>query len=118
MNKRQIIASLNKIADTLDRYGKHDEATSLTSIMIKLSQQQMPQTTIEPVQNTDQKIPKGTVANMRNMARNIQDVSLTCQSLLNNDEISQSHIDSLSAAEKDLTPLKNLSKMFIGKRLM
>ena len=37
MNKRQIIASLNKIADTLDHYGKHDEATSLTKIMKKLA---------------------------------------------------------------------------------
>ena len=117
MNKRQIIASLNKIANQLDHYGQHDEANSVTSIMVKLSQQ-MPQTTIEPVQNTNQKIPKETVANMRNMAKNIQDVSLTCQSLLNNDEISQSHIDSLTAAEKALTPFKNLSKMYIGKRLM
>jgi hypothetical protein len=117
MNKRQVIASLNKIANELDTNGLFAEATSLTSIMVKLSQQ-MPQTTTAPEQNTNQKIPKETVANMRNMARNIQDVSLTCQSLLNNDEISQSHIDSLTAAEKDLIPFKNLAKMYIGKRLM
>jgi hypothetical protein len=117
MNTRQILASLNKIANQLDHLGQHDEANSLTSIMVKLSQQ-MPQTTTSLEQNTNQKIPKETVANMRNMARSIQDVSLTCQSLLNNDEISQSHIDSLATAEKELTPFKNLLKMYIGKRLM
>jgi hypothetical protein len=118
MNKRRIIASLNKIANELDQFGQHDEANSLTKIMIKLSQEQMPQTATTPLENSNQKIPKETVANLRNMAKNIQDVSLTCQSLLNNDEISQSHIDSLTAAEKDLTPFKNIIKMYIGKRLM
>ena len=38
MNKRQIIASLNKIANELDTTGLHKEANSLTDLMIKLAQ--------------------------------------------------------------------------------
>jgi hypothetical protein len=36
MNKRQILASLNKIANTLDNTGLHREATSLTNLMKRL----------------------------------------------------------------------------------
>ena len=38
MNKRQIIASLNNIANELDFSGLYKEASSLTNVMIKLSQ--------------------------------------------------------------------------------
>jgi hypothetical protein len=38
MNKRQIIASLNKIANELDNTGLHTEANSLTKIMKRLAQ--------------------------------------------------------------------------------
>ena len=37
MNKRQIIASLNKIANQLDNSGLYKEASSLTNVMIKLA---------------------------------------------------------------------------------
>jgi hypothetical protein len=37
MNKRQVIASLNKIANELDTNGLYSEATSLTKIMNKLA---------------------------------------------------------------------------------
>ena len=37
MNKRQVIASLNKIANELDTNGLYAEATSLTKIMKKLA---------------------------------------------------------------------------------
>jgi len=37
MNKRQIIASLNKIANTLENTGLYKEASSLTNVMIKLA---------------------------------------------------------------------------------
>jgi hypothetical protein len=37
MNKRQVIASLNKIANELDTNGLYSEATSLTKIMKKLA---------------------------------------------------------------------------------
>ena len=38
MNKRQIVASLNKIANTLDNSGLYKEANSLTHLMTKLAQ--------------------------------------------------------------------------------
>lgn len=37
MNKRQILASLNKIANELDGSGLYNEANSLTKVMIKIS---------------------------------------------------------------------------------
>ena len=39
MNKRQIIASLNNIADEFDNIGLHKEASSLTSVMKRLAQE-------------------------------------------------------------------------------
>ena len=42
MNKRQIIASLNKIANTLDVSGLHKEATSLTNVMKRIAQEDSP----------------------------------------------------------------------------
>jgi len=40
MNKRQIIASLNKIADTLDISGLHSEANAITKVMVKLAEEE------------------------------------------------------------------------------
>jgi hypothetical protein len=37
MNRRQILASLNKIANELDNTGLHREATSLTNVMRKIA---------------------------------------------------------------------------------
>jgi hypothetical protein len=37
MNRRQILASLNKIANELDNKGLHREATSLTNVMRKIA---------------------------------------------------------------------------------
>ena len=38
MNKRQIIASLNNIANTLDNSGLYSEANTITKVMIKLAE--------------------------------------------------------------------------------
>lgn len=38
MNKRQIIASLNNIANSLDNSGLYKEATSITNLMVKLAE--------------------------------------------------------------------------------
>ena len=37
MNKRQIIASLNKVANTLDLDGLHNEADSITKVMSRIA---------------------------------------------------------------------------------
>lgn len=39
MNKRQIIASLNKIANQLDNLGNYDDATQVTKVMFKIAQE-------------------------------------------------------------------------------
>jgi hypothetical protein len=39
MNKRQIIASLNNIANSLDNSGLFEEANTITKVMIKLAQE-------------------------------------------------------------------------------
>jgi hypothetical protein len=43
MKKRQIVASLNNIANELDDTGLHIEANRLTQLMVKLSQAEMPE---------------------------------------------------------------------------
>ena len=51
MNNRQILASLNKIANTLDNNGLFEEAKSLTFVMKKVAQEMMPEsaeTYLEP----------------------------------------------------------------------
>lgn len=37
MNKRQILASLNKVANTLDLDGLHNEADSITKVMSRIA---------------------------------------------------------------------------------
>ena len=48
MNKRQIIASLNNIANTLDNSGLFKEATSITKVMIKLAEEESNNNEPEP----------------------------------------------------------------------
>jgi hypothetical protein len=43
MNKRQILASLNKIANELDNTGSYKEATSITGVMKKIAQSMPPE---------------------------------------------------------------------------
>ena len=50
MNKKTIIASLNKIADELDNSGLYAEAMSITNVMHKLAQ--IPQ--VSPVSKPNQ----------------------------------------------------------------
>jgi hypothetical protein len=40
MNKRQIIASLNKIANSLEYSGLYSEANSITKVMVKLAEEE------------------------------------------------------------------------------
>ncbi len=37
MNKRQIVASLNNIANTLDNSGLHKEANTITKVMVRVA---------------------------------------------------------------------------------
>ena len=52
MNRRTIIASLNKIANELDQNGLFQESSTLTNVMKKLAQEMMPEdaeATFEPM---------------------------------------------------------------------
>ena len=57
MNKRQIIASLNKIANELDNTGSYNEAHTLTKIMSKIAQMSDTPTDLEePTAETTEKV--------------------------------------------------------------
>ena len=69
MNNRQIVASLNDIANTLDNAGLHSEASSITKLMVKLSQSNAPgdkpksQYRTEPIATTKPKADYVTLLN-------------------------------------------------------
>lgn len=113
MNKRQVISSLNKIAEELDNNGLHIEATNITNVMKKLAQQ-MPDQNNE----TASAIPPQTKNNLIAMLKNVQSINSTCYSLLTYDTISQSHIDNFISIEKDVTALKNILPLYMGKNLL
>jgi membrane peptidoglycan carboxypeptidase len=113
MNKRQVISSLNNIAEELDNNGLYVEAKSITNVMNKLAQQM-------PEQNNEAAlaIPPQTRDNLIAMLKNVQKINATCYSLLTFDTISQSHIDSFISIEKDVTALKNILPLYMGKNLL
>jgi hypothetical protein len=51
MNKRQIIASLNNIANTLDNSGLFSEANTITKVMIKLAKKKYEFFVIKKIQD-------------------------------------------------------------------
>jgi hypothetical protein len=59
MNKRQIVASLNSIANELDTKGLFKEANEVTEVMVKLSQNQYPL--------SEQEIANSAIANARSI---------------------------------------------------
>jgi|LakMenE01Jun11ns_1017448.scaffolds.fasta_scaffold8873770_1 hypothetical protein len=113
MNKRQVISSLNKIAEELDNNGLYVEAKSISNVMKKLAQQ-MPEQSNEVTSG----IPPQTRDNLIAMLKNVQTINGTCYSLLTFDTISQSHIDNFISIEKNVTALKNILPLYMGKNLI
>ena len=64
MNSRQIVASLNQIANELDSLGKIAEANEITKVMVKISQQPIFGT--NPM-NTGNYVPSGVDPNFTNI---------------------------------------------------
>ena len=64
MNSRQIVASLNQIANELDSLGKIAEANEITKVMVKISQQPIFGT--NPM-NTGNYVPSGVDSNFTNI---------------------------------------------------
>ncbi len=82
MNNRQIVASLNEIANTLDNAGLHSEASSITKLMVKLSQSNAPgdkpksQYRTEPIATTKPKADYVTLMNhVKGLVREMQNPS-------------------------------------------
>jgi len=82
MNNRQIVASLNDIANTLDNAGLHTEASSITKLMVKLSQSNAPgdkpksQYRTEPVATTKPTVDYNTLMNhVKGLVREMQSPS-------------------------------------------
>ena len=79
MNNRQIVASLNDIANTLDNAGLHSEASSITKLMVKLSQSNAPgdkpksQYRTEPISTVKPKADYVTLMNhVKGLVREMQ----------------------------------------------
>jgi len=114
MNRRTIIASLNKIANELDQNGLFQESSTLTNVMKKLAQEMMPEdaeATFEPnPQLTDIKDAKideriFTFVNRAMADHNSnKDGWITLRTLVKNDPIlnrdKNTYFTSLKAAEK------------------
>jgi hypothetical protein len=111
MNRRTIIASLNKIANELDQNGLFQESSTLTNVMKKLAQEMMPEdaeATFEPM--TDVKDAKTedrilTYVNRAMADHNAKrDGWITLRTLVKNDPIlnidKNTYFTSLKAAEK------------------
>ena len=113
MNKRQILASLNDIANNLDNVGLNNEANSISKVMKKIAQEM----SAEPQTSTPDMSPK-TKQNIISMLKNVQGIYSTCYSLLTFDQITQSHIDAFANVEKDITALKNILPLYKGKNLL
>ena len=113
MNKRQILASLNDIANNLDNVGLNNEANSISKVMKKIAQEM----SAEPQTSTPDMSPQ-TKQNIISMLKNVQSIYSTCYSLLTFDQITQPHIDAFANVEKDVTALKNILPLYKGKRLL
>jgi hypothetical protein len=114
MNKRQILASLNDIANNLDNAGLSLEANNIARVMKKIAQE-MP---TESNEMSGPPIPPQTKQNIINMVKNVNSINGVCYSLLTYDQIGQSHIDAFAAIEKDVTALKNLLPLYKGQNLL
>ena len=59
MNKKQILASLNKIANELDNTGLYKEATSLTYVMKRLAEEELiPEQKVSCCRSENQNLPE------------------------------------------------------------
>ena len=111
MNKRQIIASLNKIANELDNSGLYIEANDVTKVMTKIAQDMMPEDAeaiFEPMTdvkdaNTQERILTYVNRAMADHNSN-KDGWITLRTLIKNDPIlnrdKNTFLSSLKAAEK------------------
>jgi hypothetical protein len=58
MNKRQILASLNDIANKLDNSGLYNESNTITNVMVKISQVDVNKYVNEQMESSKNKAPQ------------------------------------------------------------
>ncbi len=111
MNKRQIIASLNNIANELDNSGLYVESNSITSVMKKLAQEMMPEDAeaiLEPMTDIKDAPTQDRILTYVNRAmadhNAHKDGWITLRKLIQNDPIlnrdKSTYLNSLKSAEK------------------
>ncbi len=99
MNKRQVISSLNKIAEELDNNGLYIEAKQVANVMRKIAQME------SAAPDTRRDILKMLSVNLNNVYSD----------LLTGNPVNQGHIDAVNQAKRDITALSNILPLYLGK---
>ncbi len=99
MNKRQVISSLNKIAEELDNNGLYVEAKQVANVMRKIAQME------SAAPDTRRDILKMLSVNLNNVYSD----------LLTGNPVNQGHIDAVNQAKRDITALSNILPLYLGK---
>jgi hypothetical protein len=100
MNKRQVISSLNNIAEELDNNGLYVEASTITNVMKKVAQ-------MEAQPDTRRDILKMLSVNLNNVYSD----------LLTGNPVNQSHIDQAIAAKSNFAQLSSILTSLLGKKI-
>ena len=100
MNKRQVISSLNNIAEELDNNGLYVEASTITNVMKKVAQ-------MEAQPDTRRDILKMLSVNLNNVYSD----------LLTGNPVNQSHIDQAIAAKSNFVQLSSILTSLLGKKI-
>ena len=101
MNKRQVISSLNNIAEELDNNGLYVEAKQISNVMKKIAQME----TAQP--DTRQNIMKMLGINLNFVANDLK----------GGNPVNQAHIEAINNAKKDINALSNILPLYLGKTI-
>lgn len=104
MNKRQIVASLNNIAEDLEMNGMYDEANQIAKVMNRLAQEDRP----NPGPNTRTNIIK---------MLNSTNLNWITNSLITGNPVNQNHLDGVNKVKKNVEALSNILPLYLGKPL-
>ena len=99
MNKRQVISSLNKIAEELDNNGLYVEAKQISNVMKKIAQMDAAQP------DTRQNVLKMLDINLNFISTDV----------MSGNPVNQGHIDAVNQAKRDITALSNILPLYLGK---
>lgn len=99
MNKRQVISSLNNIAEELDNQGLYVEAKQISSVMKKIAQMEAQPDT------------------RRNILKMLDGCDLTyiLNDLRTGNPVKQEYIDAVMKVKNDITSLSNILPLYLNK---